>query len=120
MSARFYGYITTTGSLGNLTLSVLMPASVAGFIKTPPANLGLGMFMCEAHFRCAVAGASGNGNVRIWAMFADSTTGVPVFYQASDDIDLDTTPSIAFDVTGQFANSGQTLRIEQGTLEALR
>jgi len=118
--ARFYGYISTTGSPGNMTLAILFPASAAGFIKTPPASLSLGMFMCEAHFRCAVAGPSGSANVRIWAMFANSSTGVPVFYYASDDIDLDTTPSIAFDVTGQFANSGQTLRIEQGTLEVVR
>jgi len=118
--ARFYGYISTTGSPGNMTLALLMPGAVASFIKAPPASLSLGVFICEAMFRCAVAGSSGNGNGRIWAMFANSSTGVPVIYQASDDIDLDTTPSLAFDVTGQFANAGQTLRIEQGTLEVLR
>ena len=53
-------------------------------------------------------------------MFANASTGAPVFYQGTDDVDLDTTPAAAFDVTAQFGSSGQTLRVEQGTLEALR
>ena len=120
LTARFYGYISTTGSPGNLTFSLLFPGALVTFSKTPPASLSLGLFLCEAHFRCAVAGPSGSANARIWVMFANSSTGVPVAYQGSDDVDLDTTPAAAFDVTAQFANSGQTLRIEQGTLEVLR
>ena len=120
LTARFYGYISTTGSPGNLTFSLLFPGTVVAFTKTPPASLTLGMFMCEAQFRCAVAGPSGNANARIWVMFANASTGAPVFYQGTDDVDLDTTPAAAFDVTAQFGSSGQTLRVEQGTLEALR
>ena len=42
LTARFYGYISTTGSPGNLTFSLLFPGTVVAFTKTPPASLTLG------------------------------------------------------------------------------
>src|SRR6185503_983029 len=70
LTARFYGYISTTGSPGNLTFSLLFPGTVVAFSKAPPASLGLGLFVCEGHFRCAVPGPSGSANARIVVTFA--------------------------------------------------
>jgi hypothetical protein len=118
--ARFRGYLSTSATPGNLQLALLFPGALASMSQALPASLSLGFFMAEAHFRCAVAGSAGSGNASYWWTAAHHTTGAPVTFHGSDDVSLATDVAAGFNVTGTFSAAGQTLRIEEATLEVLR